>query len=316
MNNKMIQINILAHNLDRFEFFSRSLEELKKIKNKELIKIVVALTSESNLWEIKMHEFKELGFDFNLIYNQGVDSSGLNYMNKIYSLINSDCEYSCSIDDDILISSYLWDYIIENINVLDNEENLLITPLISNGIPTVDFFVEDFYTLEEREVIHNIFKTTYIDNYWGVNYSSLNYKKSEWNMDFYSKVKEINHYYKGIHPVRISEEAHQNIAENICNKREFFMSKQDYRLEFHKLPYFCNSFFFIKTSVWKKIIEDQSLFRDPFDEVPLNLYMEKNNLNMVIVRNGFCIHMAYNTITNEKQKKIENFYLTNFIHHI
>jgi hypothetical protein len=91
------------------------------------------------------------------------------------------------------------------------------------------------------------------------------------------------------------------------------VESNNFFLEKYKLPYFCNSFYFIKTSTWKKIINNKSLFRDPYDEVPLNIYRESNDLNMVFVRNGFCLHMAYNTINTNNQKNIEKYYIENFI---
>jgi hypothetical protein len=240
-------------------------------------------------------------------------------MNKIKSLINSEYKYSCSMDDDILIPSYLWDYIIENLEILDDEKNLFIAPLISNGIPSVDLFIDDFCTPNERESLHSIFMKTRIENLWGANYEVLNKERTTWGIDFYDDVRKIDHYYKGIHPVRVSVDAHKKLAEIICRNSDKLMSMNNYRMEKIKFPYFCNSFYFIKTDVWKKIISNESLFRDPYDEVPLNLYMENNDLNMIFVRNGFCLHMAYNTINKPEvnnQKEIEKYYMDNLLHKI
>jgi hypothetical protein len=44
--------------------------------------------------------------------------------------------------------------------------------------------------------------------------------------------------------------------------------------------------------------------------------MEKNDLSMVFVRKGFCLHMAYNTINTPDrihQKEIEEYYKLNLI---
>jgi hypothetical protein len=87
-----------------------------------------------------------------------------------------------------------------------------------------------------------------------------------------------------------------------------FDEKGNYYFESIKRPYFCNSLFFIKTEEWKKIISDRSLFRDGYDEVPLNLYKDNHDLNMCFARNGFCIHMAYNTIGPNKQKLVQDYY--------
>jgi hypothetical protein len=312
----MIQINILAHGFDRFEFTSKSLEFLKKIKeeNKKKIKLLICVdfnTEHQKIWEEKRKDLIKSNLFTELLF---INNPGNNYMQKINKVIeNSDCEFSCSMDDDILISNFLWDFIIENINVLQDEKNLFLAPLISNGIPTVDLFIEDFCDSEEKNELKNMFKNTKIENFWGVNYSSLNKEREVWDFSFYDDVKKINHYYKGIHPVRVSSEIHEKIALIICQKLEKFLFEKNFKIEKYNFPYFCNSFYFIKTNTWEKIIKDKSLYVDDYDEVPLNLYMQKNNLNMNFIRNGFCLHMAYNTIGNYKQKIIEKYFIENFI---
>lgn len=314
----MIQINLLPHNPDRFKFTSRALDEIKNIKNKNLVKLVICYsnTKETSLWVNKVEELRGSGINSELLCITENALDGTNYMNKIKALVNSECEYSCSMDDDILMSAHLWDYIIDNLEILDDDKNLFIAPLISNGIPSVDLFVNDFCTEEEKESLHSTFINTKIENLWGANYEVLNKERSTWGMDFYDDVKKIDHYYKGIHPVRVSVDAHKKLAEYICKEPKKLMEKNEYKLDILKFPYFCNSFYFIKTETWKKIIDDASLFRDPYDEVPLNLYMEKNDLDMVFVRNGFCLHMAYNTINTPDrrfQKEIEEYYKINLI---
>jgi hypothetical protein len=315
---KILQINVLVHNTDRLDFTRRTIEELGKIKNKDGIIVVICFSNihEASIWNERSADLRNSGLYSEAICINKTDEIGTNYMNKIKSLINSEYKYSCSMDDDILISSHLWDYIIENLEILDDEKNLFIAPLISNGIPSVDLFIDDFCTRDERESLHSIFMKTRIENLWGANYEVLNKERTAWGIDFYDDVRKIDHYYKGIHPVRVSVDAHSKLAEYICKEPKKLLDKQEYSLDVLKFPYFCNSFYFIKTETWKKIIEDSSLFRDPYDEVPLNLYMEKNDLSMVFVRKGFCLHMAYNTINTPDrihQKEIEEYYKLNLI---
>jgi len=309
----MIQINVLGFHDNRVEFLKKSLLFLTEIKeeNRKKIKLVLYTTTkyQYDFWEIFKEEHKDI--IINVIHTGG------DYMTKIRLSIDTDCEYSCSMDDDIMLNNYVWDYLIENVNLLDNEENIALSPVLSNGIPTVDYFLEDFCTDEEREEVQNIFKNTAVRNYWGVNYSSLNnFYGKYWNYDeFYDDVSKLDHFYKGIHPVRISIDAHRKIAEIISNNYERMLEKKDYYIQPSKFPYLCNSFYLIKTDIWKKIINDPSLFRDGFDEVPLNLYKEKNDLNFLFVRNGLCLHMAYNTIGRE-QVNIQNYFYENFLNKI
>jgi len=302
----MIQINYLAHSSSRLEFSKKSLSFLKKIKNKDKIKLLINYSNDVDIWQQLKSDFISDGINTEIVYTKSGD-----YMSKIKKFITSDCEYSCSMDDDIMINEYLWDYIIENIDILQDENNLFVAPLISNGIPSVEMFIRDFCSSEEKNYFYDLFKNTHIPNMWGANYTELNSLRyeDEWSPDtYYDMVSKLKHYYKGVHPIRISYEGQIKLAEIIINNKDKFFSKQEYDLEIVKRPYFCNSFYFIKTNVWKKIIEDASLFRDPFDEVPLNIYKDRYNLNMVFIKNGFCIHMAYNTIGQDKQKIIEELY--------
>jgi hypothetical protein len=313
----MIQINILVHSTKRMLFTSKSLDFLMKIKdeNKKKIKLLIHVTnlSDINFWTDKLNSILACGIDakiecstFDNIYNN-------TYNSKIQQSIETNCEYSCSMDDDIMMSNYLWDYMIENISILDDPKNLFLSPVISNGIPSVDMFIQDFCNIDETTIMHDIFNTTHISDMWGVDYSSLNYPKSEWNLEFYEQVRKLQHYYKGIHPMRVSVQAHVEMAKIICNKYEELFNKNNYNIQYYKFPYFCNSIYFIKTDIWKRVINDKTLYRDLYDEVPLNLYRENHNLNMAFVRKGFCIHMAYNTIGKGNQECVENYIMNTLL---
>ena len=116
----------------------------------------------------------------------------------------------------------------------------------------------------------------------------------------------MNHHYKGIHPIRINEESLQFLNTYIINNKERFM--ENYELSVIKddnSPYLCNSIFCIKIDTYKSILENTSLFVDPFEEVPLNKYAWLNNMNHLFVKNGFAIHMYYNWNSNHINKEIE-----------
>lgn len=310
--NPIIQINILPFNSNRLSFTKKSLNFLCKIKNENKKKINVVIFADKNI-----KEWNEISEDINKkgVLSKVIPSSG--YMPKIIEAVKTECEYSCCMDEDVIMNQYVWDYLIENVNCLDNDKNLLLSPLLSNGIPTVEMFIESFFDEREKDELYEIFNRTYIPNLWGVNYESLNLNSKLWDYNtFYNEVKKINHHYKGMHPVRISYDAHMKIAEFICNKKEKFLSKQNYKIKEVDLPYFCNNIYLIKTKVWSKIINDSTLFKDGFDEVPLNIYKEKNNKNMVFVDNSHAVHMAYNTLNIFKpnhQSMVERYYHKNFL---
>jgi hypothetical protein len=311
----MIQINYLSFDIKRIDFSFLSLDILKKIKkeNKEKLKLILQITlwgdvtNEKERWLNKYEELLNNDIDTEIFF---YNYTPTDYLNKIEFAVKSEHEYSVSMDEDVFISNYLWDYMIENVDILNNDEILFLSPTISNGIPSVDLFIDDF--IDDQNIkndFYNMFKNTFIPNMWGADYNTLNTNSNKWDSEqYYNNLNKINHHYKGIHPIRISYEQNYKLMEVIVNNIDKILNKQIYSIYKLIRPYYCNSFYFIKTNVWKQIINDKSLFRDVFDEVPLNLYKDKHNLKMGFVKNGFCIHMTYNSIPNSRYN-IENKYI-------
>lgn len=305
----MILINILIHH--RFNFFDLQKYFFNKIKseNKDKIKIRIRATWD-NEFILNNPTIDDFGIDCKVIpYNFTHD----NYLCKIKDSIQEaediKCEYSISMDEDVFVNNHILDYMIENTSILENNNNLLLSPVISNGIPTCEYFINDFCTSEEKELIFDRFSKTYIPDCWGVNYLSLNnIYNIPWNADiFYSAVSRVNHYYRGIHPVRIDKDNQLIILEFLLKHIDKIIEKQNYYLLTPTYPYFCNTFYMIKTDIWKKIIYDESLFMgDRFDEVPLNMYRLKTKKDFVYIGNAFAIHLMYNLIS--EYEKYENYY--------
>jgi hypothetical protein len=293
---KTVTINFILH--ERLDYFKKTLKELISIDNdiKKDLSINLLVSNTSDDLKNYVNTLNEKGIETKAFLVQ----SGNNYMDKIYAAFNNSGEYIISIDEDIFIPTNVWNYFISNVNVLDQPENLFLSPIITSGIPSVDLFEDNFLEEEEKEQLHKFYLKTNIPNVWGADYSSLNnhtINSNEWKCEnFYNDVYKINHHYKGVHPVRFSYEA-QEYLNNICIKKiNKFSSINNFSLKFLDRPYFCNSVFAVKKSDWENIIHNQSLFRDSFDEVPLNLYMLNNKLKMVFIENGIAVHPSYNTI--------------------
>jgi len=298
-----ICINYLPYR--RYHYSSFLVDFLIKIKeeNKKEILFRCHLEKNDTVLKSNMDKLKENGIIVELLFYP----YGFNYQKKYANFCNHECEYSCKLDEDIFLNNYLWDYIIENINVLDNEDNFLIAPSLSTGIPTIDYFIEDHFDEKyKKEIFDSFLKTKFLANHWGVNYSPLNKYTTEtniWNQDnFYKGVEELNcarKYFKGIHPIRISREStiimHNFLLDN-CGK---FLEKKEYSFFEINMPYLCNSFFFIKTDLWEEMFRRKDLFLDMFDEVPLNLLREEKKTKMLGIKNSFAIHNVYNTISSD-----------------
>lgn len=221
-----------------------------------------------------------------------------NYMQKINFAVSEDSEYSMKLDEDCIINNYGFDVLIENLNILDDDKNILYAPNISIGIPSVELFIEKFLKHKKEFYWKGFNNTTMPSVLWDMNYESLNNKLENWNPDFYySLVKKLSTYYKGIHPIRVNQSLQQEILNDlILNFSTFMNYKSNNDIITLNRPYFCNSTFIIKTKMWKKILDDKSLFRDHFDEVPINLYRDINNKDIIMMEDVPCIHVVYNTI--------------------
>lgn len=304
----MAQFNIYLLASHRSKVIEIQTHFIKKIKNKEKIKVFFMTTGHESLgWDCEpiYHEYCkqlcEAGIDVEIIVTTGPR----NYLQKIEFAQQQDSEFSVKLDEDLWFNENVWDFMIDNApKVLGDPQNLVLTPILSNGIPTCDMFLYDFMTAQQRAEIKQMIVETHIPNMWGANYEHLNqatrHANGVWDHDrYYELVGQINHHYKGIHPVRINYQLNKKINDIILENWDKLVNVPYEKLHAKavKLPYLCNSVFMIKTDTWRRIIADKSLYRDEFDEVPLNLYREQNSLNWVFVRNGYCMHTIYNTVS-------------------
>jgi len=295
---KKITINYLSHT--RPEYSELNFYFLKKIKpeNKKLLKLNILYT--------ETYDWSMVCDDLDIDYIISKFEGSHNYLSKIQNSLSQETKYSCKLDEDCFINNNIWDYIIENIDVLDNEENLLISPTLSNNIPGCDYFIEGFVTNQDiKEKIFNEFLKQEMPNgLWNTDYSPLNshtVNSIKWDAEeFYSGVKKLNTIFKGIHPIRISYNSQIMLNDYILNNFNELLRINDYEFIDLKRPYFTNSFFFIKTETWRSILN--SNLYDSYDEVPLNLYRERENKKMLFIKNGFGVHLMYNTVYNNNNR--------------
>lgn len=288
----MITINYLAHDRST-NFWNITKHFLNRIKGENKRKIRV------NILSTHTTDFERLdGIETNIV----LFNSGYNYMSKVEYALSQDTKYSVKLDEDCFIGNHVWDYMIENVEVLDSDDNFILAPLLSNNIPLVDQFIESFVTdVSVKEQIYSDFlKRDMPNGLWGVDYSPLNQytlQANSWNSNaFYDGVSKINHYYKGIHPIRICAEAQIILNEYIMNNFDRITNKQDYSIEEFTCPYYTNSFFLIKTEDWRNLVSMPGC--DGFDEVPFNNFKNTFNKKTFYVKNGFALHLTYNTIHN------------------
>jgi hypothetical protein len=310
---KMITINYLAN--ARTQYFKPIFNQLIKIKNENKKKINVnMLVSKPNDKNIDIKLLTDNGIEAQIIY---LPESGRHYMCKVENAMKIANKYTISLDEDVFLNNHIWDFMIENCDILDDDRNLLFSPLLSTGVPTIDWFIEQFFEEEDKNLLFEKFKNTYFMESsctppgCGV-LNKCTVDSDKWDYEnFYEEVKRMQTHYKGIHPVRVSDELQSFLVDLVLKYKDKLFRKMDYELFYNnERPYFCNNVYMIKTETYKRIVEDSSLFVDKFDEVPINKFRERHNLNMVFIKNSFGVHPTYNWIGMDRYTELADKFFT------
>ena len=300
---KILTINYLPYNDWRKDYYKLLFYFFNKIKdeNKEKIQIHIGTQQgDESLWEERKKELVNIDCEV-----KGYDRGNHNYLNKITYGSNKGTEFSVKLDEDIIVNNFIWDYMIENMEVL-NDDDIMLTSILSNNIPCVDYFVEGIFDDESKKKMYDYYLNTPMPNgLWGANYTTLDkytIHADEWKIDQYNEgLMDINTNTKGMHPIRISWESEFLMNNFILDNVDVITEERKYSIMKKKVPYFTNSFFFIRTKFWKYII-DNHRNGDIFDEIGVNKYMRENNKNLLVVDNSYSIHTMYNTIQGDKNR--------------
>ena len=291
----ILQINIYSSAMSRIKFCMHSISQLFKIKETNKEKIILAIFTNKMLEKSWKTFISNSPIGFVLYVGEGDD-----YMERTHVAMNSKCEYSCRFDDDEFISYPLWDYMIDNIPILNDPTIAFLSPTFNCGIPSTDFFVNDALTSEEQSHLSTIFIRDGVPQspWYSVDYSEIQRVISNMKVwDAHSYYENLNSYSgpcKGVHPIRFSYDANMFICKKTIECFNKFTEKNEYYTS--KLSNIHNTHpFMFKTSTWKTAL---NTMYDRFDELSLNMYAFQNKLSTYIVRNGFAIHLGYGSITN------------------
>ena len=298
-----------SHRFFNFGFFC---DTICRVKNRNAFKIVVLVHEHFMVERVNtsLNEKKMEGID--VVYVPDPN----NYINKIKRIISlakeNDCKFSIKLDNDILFHPSILDYMYEKRHLIDDpytSKNLCISPNLTTGIPTCDYFMKDFFTASEREEMNAEFANHNFGEVWGFDYSFLNKLKGSWDTEkYYTEINNSPIYYKGIHPVRVNNSIMAKFNEIVLRHVDEFAKEHDYYTYSPPFEvYLCNSFFMIKTNVYETLVYDQSLYVDPFDEVPLNKFCTKEGMKKVYIGNSFTFHPWYNSYPNHVNAERETY---------
>lgn len=245
--------------------------------------------------------------------------SGCQYMDKINEFIKyaktNNYKYCFKVDNDIILPPYIFDFIYENISVLDNSENGILFPTLTTSLPGFYYFLEDFGNDEIKQKLESMFKTFKYSNEWSILNSFL---PNEWSLanynNFIQNIKEPSEgNYKTIHPIRFYSDSTKELNKFIIEiNNSFFNKKKEPYIFIDPLnTYFMPQAFLIKTDLFEKVL-DPSLAFDVYDEVTLNRLMKREDKNKLYIRNCFGIHISHNGFMKDfldyEEKFLQDFF--------
>lgn len=320
----MIQINLFCGTDEtgkRSTITKAALSQLANISDNNKSKIELFIyhdQSEESIWEQQAQKLVTSGIATTLAI-----MPDNNYMTKLGVALQTEHKYSCKWDNDVFINKDIWNYLIENVEVVDDPKVSLLAPTLSNGMPTVELFIKDFLSEEEKNIVGNIFiNDNIVKDIFGCNYNDIiNYISSldSWDGDRYWKVMDMHNptldrphlpwYYsiaKGVHPARFSYDYNMFIFNHAVKNIDKVLNSTNLYMEQYITPYFCNNIFLTSTEYWKN---SQELFFDNWDEGQLTMLANKQNKSPTYVRNCYGIHMAYGC--TKGQIEIEKNYIDN-----
>ncbi len=302
----IISINVFAHARRRYikTNFLQLIELERSLKNEIQVNIVADNHFTNGISGIARNLNKS-GVRTKLVFAS-------NYLKKVEFASKVKTPLVAKIDEDIFLTTANWEkFLSDSFNFgLDNE---VLSPLISSGVPSVEYFIDNFLTNAESVSLREAFSKFVFIDAWGVDFSSLQavYTKNEF-VTFFNAVSKLDHHYKGIHPIRFSSELQRNLVEIIKNSSTWLnpIHSKGFMLDTIS-PYFCNSFFVSSTKIYRMIFDGLTsgkYFTDGFEEVALNQYLNQNARPMYFNHGVAAIHPSYWTADETYSEISDDFY--------
>lgn len=281
---KEIGIGIFYHNENRnyLPTLIRILDRMEE-ENKKNCKLYILSTNKRN-FKIDTDIETEI-----CVFNH----TGNNYRNKLLHLINMSHKYSMTLSEDFLTSNYVFDYLIDNRELLDNQYIAHLTGITQIGVPSVEHFLNLFCTPDEKEIVHQLFLKTdmsFVAEKWNIpEISTLNkhtLQTEKWSYkNFHADLQKLNTIFKGIHPVRFNYKAQIFLSEIVINNIDKFMQKHKYEIFTDDICHHCNDMSFHLNNTLKTVEEKYKL--DPDEEVALSRYKRDFGLNFNFIKYGY-----------------------------
>lgn len=302
-----INLYFIAHS--RQHALERTCEEIYRIsdKNKKQISIKVLNDGFCNhdLMRHLDNKFKNNNIEF-----ENIILKNPQYFQKSIYMSQQDSEYIIKCDEDIFLTTDGWNKFFDDLDKVNWGTTGCYAPLITSGIPGIELFLDLYVDENTRMYFREQFENTKIDNLWGAVYEALSYKKDN-PYDFFVQVGALEHYYKGIHPLRVSSYLQNLLIDYILATPHWRNPSGTFNMTASKPAYFCNSVFLMQTAEYKKAVDGMiagEYVMDGFDEVGMNQHISKTGKYFIFNTNSVAVHPSYNTIGMDWAKISNKFY--------
>jgi len=279
---------------DRYFIFDKFIDELNNCTSETRDNLFLLIVNSSNNMTYYNDKLIKYGFNFKCAH---VACPQSNYLPKVdyaihYAKVNG-FKYIFKCDNDVIIPAYTLDYIMSNISLLDTKY-LTLSPNVSTGLPSVEYFIDEAFSHDEALTIRSEFNKCKFNNQPGVfDYNILNNNDETWDYKkFFNILKNINTYYKGTHPIRHGF-GNDLLNDLIIKYKKQIFEKKTCSIIDDDPPYFANMCFFISTKTYDDLINNERLIINGCDDIPLNRYAWKYNLKHGVISYGYAIHIAY-----------------------
>lgn len=224
------------------------------------------------------------------------------YAAKAHAISRAKSDFIMKCDEDIFMTSATWAAFITRSLEADWTNTKVVSPIVSSGIPSYELFLAHYGSPSLVGEMEQILATVQIPgDLWGADYRKLEgIYRDDGAEAFFRVVKRLNHPYKGIHPLRLSEEGQRRLVRFCIDEQNWRRPDLDLGwVEIAVSPYFCNSAFISTTSFYREAVEGMAsgrFFSDGFDEVALNQALDLDGRKILFDAACVAIHPSYNSI--------------------
>jgi hypothetical protein len=307
--NEKILVLYITNN-DRFFVFEKFVDEMKIISCKDKYHMLIVNTNPNDTYTKRL---SAAGISSTFAT---VPCDKSNYLPKIrYGIEYAKREgfkYILKCDNDIIIPAYTLEYMYANRALVDKE--LTLSPSLSTGIPSVEYFIESMFTADEVDQIRDEFKKCVFHDQPGIfDYRPLNkhsVEASRWDPKaYFNDLAQLSErmvtgpdgrdqyghskFYRGMHPIRHGF-GNKQINDLIVKNRDKLFAHKECSIIEEQNMYLCDMCFLVGTSNYDQLLNKENLVIDGCDEVPLNRFAWNRSLKHLIIRHGYAIHITYN----------------------